>query len=325
MELIANSIQVIPKEEVITTVSEGNFIEANTAQVTLSHLQKDCIIPVFSKDNESTLSHFQFINKASEVVQKLFPEMQVNTPNIRVSHFVKGRIPSAIGKPAKELKDYERTLYYERCAFLIDIPEVTEIVNGNKLSLSVGGVRSYSQENLYSKKSLEKFKVFIGFKNSVCTNLCIATDGFSNEIRIASISELEEQMTQLFSSYNKEKHLGNLERMSRYQLSEKQFAHFIGKARMYQHLDKTAQKSVFPITLNDSQINNVVKDYYNCPNFSRNKDGSIDLWNLYQLFTEANKSSYIDSNFERNVNTYELINNLGNSLQNDTSNWLLAH
>ncbi len=325
MELIANNTQIIPKEQVVTTVSEGNFMEANTERVSLNHLQKDCIIPVFSKDNESTLSHYQFIDKASEVVQKLFPEMQISEPDIRVSHIVKGRIPSAIGKPAKELRDFEKTVYYERCAFIIDIPSVKQIVNGNELTLSVGGVRAYNQENLYSRKSLEKFKVFIGFKNKVCTNLCISTDGFSNEIRIGSISELEQQMTQLFSGYNAEKHLGNMEKMSRYQLSEKQFAHFIGKARMYQHLEKNAQKSVFPIALNDSQINNVVKDYYNCPNFSRNKDGSINLWSLYNLFTEANKSSYIDSNFERNVSAYKLINNLGNSLQNNVPNWLLSN
>lgn len=325
MELIANNVQIIPKEQVITTVSEGSFMGANTEQVTLKHLQNDCIIPVFSKDNESTISHYQFIDKASEVVQDLFPEMQIYAPDIRVSHIVKGRIPSAIGKPAKELRDFEKTLYYERCAFVIDIPSAKQIVNGNELTLSIGGVRAYNQENLYSKKSMEKFKVFIGFKNKVCTNLCISTDGFSNEIRIASISDLAQQMEQLFLSYNKEKHLGNLERMSRYQLTEKQFAHFIGKARMYQHLDKSAQKSVFPITLNDSQINNVVKDYYTCSNFSRNIDGSINLWNLYNLFTEANKSSYIDSNFERNVSAYELINNLGNSLQNNTPNWLLTN
>ena len=325
MELIINNAQIIPKEEIVTTNSKGNFMEANTEQVTLNHLQKECIIPVFSKDNESTISHYQFISKAQEVVHELFPEMQVNSPDIRVSHIVKGRIPSAIGKPAKELKDYEKTIYYERMAFIIDIPEVKQIVNGNELSLSVGGIRAYNQENLYSKKSLEKFKVFIGFKNKVCTNLCLSTDGFSNEIRIGAISELAEQMAQLFSGYNREKHLGMMERMSMFQLSEKQFAHFIGKVKMYQHIDKVAQKGIFPIALNDSQINNVVKDYYNCPNFSRNKDGSISLWNLYNLFTEANKSSYIDSNFERNVNAYELINNLGNSLQNRVPNWMLSN
>jgi len=325
MELIANNTQIIPKEQVITNVSKGNFIEANTVQVTLAHLQKDCIIPVFSKDNESTISHYQFIQKARESAQRLFPDMLVNQPDIRVSHIVKGRIPSAIGKPAKELLDHEKTIYYERCAFMIELPEVKQIVNGNELTLSIGGVRAYNQENLYSKKSMEKFKVFIGFKNKVCTNLCISTDGFSNEIRITSILELEDKMTELFSGYNSEKHLGNMKKMSRYQLSEKQFAHFIGKLKMFQHIEKNERTTIFPTSLNDSQINNIVKDYYNCQNFGRSADGSVNLWNLYNLFTEANKSSYIDSNFERNVNTYELINNLVNSLQNEVPNWLLSN
>ncbi|GEM_PF-6677704 len=30
-----------------------------------------------------------------------------------------------------------------------------------------GGVRAYNLENLYSKGSLERFKIFIGFKNHV--------------------------------------------------------------------------------------------------------------------------------------------------------------
>jgi len=325
MELIENNTQIVPTEEVVTAVSKSNFIEANTQKVTLEYLKKECIIPVYAKDNESTLSHYQFINKASEVIQELFPDMKVNEPNIRVSHTIKGRIPSAIGKPAKELKDFEKTIYFERCAFLIELPEITEVVNGNTLTLSVGGVRAYNQENLYSKKSLEKFKVFIGFNNSVCTNLCISTDGFSNEIRIASIPELEGKMIELFSSYNKEKHLGTMEMMSMFQFTERQFAHFIGKARMYQYLDKESQKSIFPISLNDSQINTIVKNYYNDSNFGRNSDGSINLWKLYNLFTEANKSSYIDSNFERSVSAYELINNLGKSTQNKIPNWLLTN
>lgn len=325
MELIANNNQVIPKEQVVTSVSKGNFIEANTEQVTLEHLQKDCIIPVFSKDNESTISHYQFIQKARESVQIMFPDLKVNEPNIRVSHIVKGRVPSAIGKPAKELLEHEKTIYYERCAFMIELPDVKQNVNGSELTLSIGGVRAYNQENLYSKKSMEKFKVFIGFKNSVCTNLCLSTDGFSNEIRIASIAELEGKMSELFSNYNQEKHLGMMERMSRYKLTESQFAHFIGKLKMFQHISKIERANIYPITLTDSQISTVVKDYYNCPNFGRSNDGSINLWKLYNLFTEANKSSYIDSNFERNVSVYELTNNLGDSLQNNVPNWMLSN
>jgi len=236
MELIANNTQIIPTVEVITNISKGNFIEANTEKVSLAHLKKDCIIPVFSKDNESTIAHFEFIEKARDAIQELFPDIQVNEPNIRVSHVIKGRIPSAIGKPAKELLSHEKTIYYDRCAFMIELPQITEIVNGNTLSLSIGGVRAYNQENLYSKKSFEKFKVFIGFKNSVCTNLCISSDGFSNTIRIASTAELEGKMIELFTGYNKEKHLGNMELMSNYYLTEKQFAHFVGKSRMIIYL-----------------------------------------------------------------------------------------
>lgn len=325
MELVANHNpqQMVLEQSQITQVSNSNFIEANTLEVSLEHLKNDCIIPVFSKDNESTISHYSFINETYDILKSLFPNMEINRPQIRVSHIVKGRIPSAIGKPAKELLDYEKTIYYERCAFIIEVPEIKHNINGNELSLSIGGVRAYNRENLYSKKSLEKFQVFIGFQNKVCTNLCIATDGYSDTIRIGSISELKKQMVQIFSSYNRERHLGNMEKMSKYSLTEKQFAHFIGKCRMFQHLGKAEQKQLFPIALNDSQINNVVGDYYNCPNFNRNTDGSIDLWNLYNLFTEANKSSYIDSNLSRNVSAYELVNELGNSIENNSQNWFL--
>lgn len=78
------------------------FIEANTKEVSLSHLQDDCIIPVFSKDNEVTISHQSFIDAILEAAQSAFPQESIGSPSIRVSHVVKGRIPemdqsSAIG------------------------------------------------------------------------------------------------------------------------------------------------------------------------------------------------------------------------------------
>jgi len=324
MELITtiNPNNMVVNTSQITT-NKSSFIEANTIEVSLEHLKNDCTIPVFSKDNESTISHFQFINETIVVLKSLFPDSELKEPSIRVSHVIKGRIPSAIGKPAKELLDLEKTIFYERCAFLIEVPQIRNVVNGNELTLSIGGVRAYNQENLYSRKSLEKFKVFIGFQNKVCTNMCISTDGFSNEIRIGSISELGKSIDALFGSYDVDRHLGMMERMSMFNLTERQFAHFVGKLRMYQHLNKSEQNGVFQIQFNDSQINHLIKDYYICPNFKRKEDGTINLWNLYNLFTEANKSSYIDSNFERSVNAYEFINMLGNSLQNNQPNWYI--
>jgi len=325
MEIVVNN-QIhnhIVNEENIINSKGGNFIGANTNTVTLEHLKNDCMIPVFAKDNESTISHYQFVQKTREIAQDLFPEFNIAEPEIRTSHIIKGRIPSAIGKPAKELLEHEKTLYYERCAFVIEIPEIVENINGNKLALSIGGVRAYNQENLFSKKSPEKFKIFVGFKNMVCTNLCISTDGLADQIRVNDVFQLSNSVENLLNNYDRERHLGMMERMGRYELSEAQFAHFVGKLRMYQFMHKNELKKYFPVSLNDSQINSVVKDYYHCPNFGCSSDGSINLWKLYNLFTEANKSSYIDNNFERNVNAYELTNNLVNSLQNNSSNWFL--
>lgn len=326
MELIVNQNPVeMIQDQAEVVITSRNFIEANTSKVTLDHLKNDCIIPVFSKDNESTISHYQFIERTMEVARSLFPNQRTSQPDIRVSHIVKGRIPSAIGKPAKELLEHEKTIYYERCAFIIEFPELTQRINNNLLKLTIGGVRSYSQENLYSKKSLEKFKVFIGFNNLVCTNLCISTDGFSNDIRIGSILDLEEQIVNLISGYNREKHIEMMANSTKFSLTEMQFAHLVGKLRMYASAPKTEVNLDLPIGLTDSQVTNVVKQYYNCPNFKRQDDGSISLWNLYQIFSEANKSSYIDNNLERNVNAYQLISNLGNSLSNGAGNWLLPN
>lgn len=325
MELIANNNvenMVLSHSEVTNTTS-NNFIEANTEKVSLEHLKEKCTIPVFAKDNETTISHFQFINETLEMIKPQFPNTNPKTPDIRVSHVVKGRVPTAIGKPAKELLEHEKTIYYERCAFVIEIPEFKQVINGNELSLCVGGVRAYNQENLYSKKSLEKFKMFVGFQNKVCTNLCVSSDGFTNEIRIGSILDLNQNINNLLSNYNKDSHLVAMETMSNYSLTENQFANLIGKTRMFQHLDKAEQQGKFLTNLNDSQINNVVKDYYNCVNFNRSEDGSINLWNLYNLFTEANKSSYIDSNFERNINCYAFVNHLVESIKNEEMCWYL--
>lgn len=324
MNLVLNNPihQVIDDEEIIV-FPKRNFIEANTVQVDLEHLQSECIIPVFAKDNESTISHFEFISSAKDVVEEILDYKGVLKPEIRVSHQIKGRIPSAVGKPAKELLEHEKTLYYERMAFVIEIPEISEMINGNQLSLSIGGVRSYNQENLFSKKSIEKFKVFIGFQNTVCTNLCISTDGLKQDIRVSSVLELKAKIYELINSYDKKKHLEQMKEMNNFSITETEFAHLIGKMKLYSFLDKEVKSKLFHLNINDNQINSIIKDYHLDPNFARFENGTINLWRLYNLFTEAAKSAYIDTNFEKNVNAYEFINYLANSIKNDTDNWFL--
>ncbi len=80
------------------------FIEANTEAVTLKHLRDDCIIPVF-RDNEKTISHFEFIDSVNFVVNQCFRNETILEPDIRVSHKINGRIPSALNKKVSELED----------------------------------------------------------------------------------------------------------------------------------------------------------------------------------------------------------------------------
>lgn len=313
---------VVEESQIVKSNTKKNFIEANTIAVDISHLKNDCIIPVFAKDNETTISHYQFINTTKSAIKEILDYQGDLTPDIRVSHIIKGRIPSAIGKPAKELLDDEKTIYYERMAFLFEIPQISEEVNGNKLNLCIGGVRAYNQENLFSKKSIEKFKVFIGFQNSVCTNLCISTDGLLSDLRVSSVEELKKSIIQLVNEYDRVKHLSDMKVLNSFYLSENQFAHLIGKMKLFPHLEKENKKLLFPLMINDSQINSIVRDYHFDKNFSKKED-KISLWSLYNLFTEANKSTYIDSSLERNVNAYEFMQYIGNLLKNNQSNYFL--
>ena len=189
----------IPSENKV--YPQNPFIEANTKEVSLSALKHDCIIPVFSKDNEKTLAHQEFIEIAQGCVGKVFSHHTIEVPEVRVSHQIKGRTADAIYKPVKELLEHEKTQYFERMAFIIRIPSISENINGNDVSLTVGGVRAYNQENLYNKKTYEKFKFFVGFQNMVCCNLCISTDGYQDEIRVGNYSELQSKEEQDYITF----------------------------------------------------------------------------------------------------------------------------
>ncbi|MFH4969316.1 DUF3871 family protein [Gaetbulibacter sp. M240] len=327
MELTTATQQVVNSHEVVSSsISNNNkFIEANTQEVTLSHLKQDCVIPVFAKDNETTIPHFEFISAVRETAQHLFPEGTVMMPNIRTSHVIKGRIPSAIGKPAKELLEHEKTIYYERMAFMVEIPHVHAYINNQKLNLTVGGVRSYSEQNLFSKKSIEKFKIFIGFKNMVCCNLCIATDGLKDDLRVSSVDELKAKTHDLFLTYNQEQQVDVMRQLQDYTINQEQFAHLVGKMKLHNCLDNNQKQGLFELKTTDSQINNIIKNYVDDPHFSADHNGYITLWNLYNLFTESSKSNYIDNFLSRNCNTYEFVNHLGGAIKNNEDNYFLQN
>ena len=63
-----------------------SFIEANSIPITMREIEQKNIIPVFSKDNETTISHVEFIQAAYDTAKNYFNGAQLLQPQIRVSH-----------------------------------------------------------------------------------------------------------------------------------------------------------------------------------------------------------------------------------------------
>ena len=293
----------------------NHFIQANTVEVTLEHLANDCVTPVFAKDNELTINHVCFIHTVEDCVKDFFRGEQVNEAQVRASHVIKGRVPSAIHKPANQLLESDKTIYYERCAFSIDVPTIYQDINGNRLYLSVVGVRAYNQQNLYSKKVPELFRVAIGFKNTVCCNMCVFTDGYKGEIRVSSTRELYQRVMELLNQFNAAKQIHLMQQLCNSSLSEHQFSQILGKMRLYQYLPMRMQQHIPRLLITDTMINNVAKSYITDENFS-SYGTDINMWKFYNLLTGANKSSYIDTFLDRSLNASEIAMGINGALNN---------
>ena len=281
----------------------------------MQHLKDECIIPVFSKDNEITISHTTFIETIHEAAMQFFRGEQIEDPDIRVSHIVKGRIPEAIHKPVNQLLETDKTIYYERMMFCFEIPTIHQSIDGNPLNLTIGGVRAYNQENLYSKKTMEKFKIFIGFKNMVCCNMCVSTDGYKNELKVLDAQGLWKGALELFRLYNPEQHIKLMESLLNTTMTEHQFAQFLGKSRLYQCLPQDEKKRLPQLLMTDTQINLIAKAYYQDEDFKRDSlTQEISMWRVYNLLTGANKTSYIDSFLDRAYNATQLADGLNKAL-----------
>ena len=282
-------------------------------------------MPVFSKDNEITISHPSFIEMVWEAANQIFPNERIEEPAIRVSHVIKGRTPEAIHKSVKDLLESDKTIYYERMMFCFEIPTIHEDIMGNRLNLTIGGVRAYNRENLYSEKGVEKFKVFIGFKNLVCCNMCVSTDGYKSELKVMSINDLLASSMKLFQEYNISKQLYYMGALKDSYMTESQFAQFLGKSRLYQYLPVEQKKRLPQMLMTDTQIGFIAKSYYNDDNFALSENQSaISMWNVYNLLTGANKSSYIDNFLDRSLNATQLTEGLNKALYGENEySWFI--
>lgn len=301
-----------------------SFIEANTIGASLDEIKTSHIVPVFAKDCEPVISHCDFIEMTHEVVSGFYNGEVISKPAIRLSHPIQGRVASARFKPLQNCDDNEKTIYYDRMIFAIEIPGISDDIDGNSLSLTIGGVKAYSLDNLQSRKGAdEHFKLFIGFKNTVCTNLCVWTDGIMDDIKVSNLGHLKACVNTLLENYNAVYQISTMRKLVDYSLTEQQFAQLIGRCRMYNNLPVKQKLEIPQMLFGDQQMNVVVKDFYKDDSFCKDAEGNINLWKLYNLFTNANKSTYIDNFLQKEINALHFVENVKNALDNKTTNWFL--
>jgi hypothetical protein len=138
-----------------------------------------------------------------------------------------------------------------------------------------------------------------------------------------NLHDLFEKSLALIQGYDSQKHLREMTSLPEYGLTESQFAHMIGRAKMFQFLPHKDRKDIPVIPFSDSQISSIAREYYESDSFCRNAAGEIDLWRLYNLFTGANKSSYIDNFLDRGAQCSEFISMIKSVLETKTNNWYL--
>ena len=298
------------------------FILGNTQEMDLQELQDNYLVPVFSRDNVETISHYDFISTVNDAALTFFEEEQLNQPLIRVSHEMKMRTRYGKGKLVENLGDEDSGSYFQRMMFIIEIPSVSFTINGCRLHLQIVGVRSYSETNLLGNSSQKQlFRIGIGFLNQVCTNMLLRTDGVRTDVRVTNTSDLYKYCIELFRGYNYQQHIKEMEALKNTIIDVKTFAQFLGKARMYQALPTEVKVNLgLPeLILPEAQINSMVRDYYSDENFS-SYGKTMTAWEFYQLLTNY-KNNYIDTSIERTVNAYDLTQGIVNAVNGSDDSW----
>ena len=291
-----------PEEETTGEDQHPNFIESNTQAITIEELATRCIVPTFS-DNSLTIAHQNAIAAVYKAAEDVFGEL--TPPECRVSHAINGRVASAIHKPTKDLTDEEKTIFYQRLAFVAHVKSLTRIVAGQKIELTIGMCRAYNEDKLYSRKSPEKMKIFAGWKVRVCSNLCLTNDGNSGTVEVLTEADVYQKSYELFRRFDPEKYdtLKLIENLHNTRISESQFCYLIGRLRLYQALPNEVQKTLPIIEIGDAAANAAVRGFVSNPNFGlKEGEGSISLFEMLQLFNEAIKQTYIDKWVDRNQN-----------------------
>ena len=128
-----------------------------------------------------------------------------------------------------------------------------------------------------------------------------------------STTDLLNSAMRLFQEYNISKHLYYMSAYKDSYMTESQFAQFLGKSRLYQYLPVEQKKRLPQMLMTDTQ--KVLLLNHSDENFALpDNQSAMSMWNVYNLLTGANKSSYIDNFLDRSLNATQLTEGLNKAL-----------
>ena len=314
------SIEAGPRREIPA------FIEANTSAITLEELTNDCIIPTFA-DLNPVIAHQTFANAVRSAAMSIYPNEKLGEIEMRGSHVIQGRIPSALHVPVKELKDWQKTKYYQRFAFAFEILSQRQCINGKECYLTIGGTQSLANVNLFGKQAPQKVSIFIGWRASVCSNGLIHTDGLISGANVISSADIYEQALRLFSKYDAMEDLRNLQNLGTTFMTLDQFVGIIGRFRLYSAMsDKQKRELNLPeVSLGDSIFNAATRNFLVDPNFGIGDSDVISCFQFMNLLNAAAKASYIDLYATRNADCTTIACEIQKALNNEDTpyRWFL--
>ena len=316
---VDNTAMVVVEPEQET---RSPFILGNTKEIGLTELG-EMLTPVFSRDNVETISHTEAISTVMDAVSTYFDGEEINAPVVRVSHEMKLRTKSGIGRPLESLRiEEDYNSYYQRMMAMIEVPSISHDINGSRCNLQICIVRNYADCNLLGNSSQKQtFKCAIGFLNTVCTNGMVCTDGVNLSIKVTNTADFYKYCIELFKQYDYKQHLDEMRRLSDTVVNVSTLAQFLGRARMAAALPTNMRNELgLPeFILPEAQLNNMIRDYYTDQNFG-GFGSEITAWQFYMLLTNY-KNNYIDVTLERSCNAYQCARGIASAINKDDDTW----
>ena len=303
--------------------SECHFIESNTSSVKRADLSND-LVPSFAS-GELVISNSQFIDSVEMAMKDAFYGQTFGKPSIRCSHQIRGRKSESLKKDPKTLTDNDYSRFWQRMCFCIEVTSQTRVINGEEVRLTIGGTTSLHDVNLYSKRSCQHYSVFVAWKCRVCSNLMIQLeDGLLDQISCMNASEIYMASAQLFSRFNFEQSLRNLEALGQVSITTNQFATLIGKLRLLSCMPTAERKALPNIEIGDAQTLAACRNFIN-GHFGLNGRDYINGFELLNCFNDAVKNSYIHNFCTKNANCVTLAEGVCNSIlgTDHTYDWFL--